>query len=228
MKTPERARELAQALVRVGTAAGKHVTALLTDMSAPLGRAVGNAVETREAIAVLRGEGPEDLVECTLALGAEMLALGGVTTDRAQGRARLERAIGSGDGARVAERMIEAQGGDPAVVAEPTRLPRTKYVVDVQAESSGVVSSIDCLEIGLTSVAMGAGRTRVDQAVDHAVGIELVARRGEPVERRQTLARLHVHRREDAEEPAARVRRAFNIGPDPVAPLPVVLGRVEA
>jgi pyrimidine-nucleoside phosphorylase len=228
MKTPARARELGEALVKVGTAAGKRVTALLTDMSAPLGRAVGNAIETREALGVLLGEGPPDLVECTLALGAEMLVLGGVAANREAGRSRIERAIATGEGARVAERMIEAQKGDPRVVTDPSRLPRTKYVVDVQAECSGVVGAIDSLEIGLASVAMGAGRSRADQKVDHAVGIELVAGRGDAVDTGHALARLHVHRREDAAEPAERIRRAFAIGAEaPVIP-PVVLGRIEA
>jgi pyrimidine-nucleoside phosphorylase len=228
MKTPEKARELAEALVKVGTAAGKRVAALLTDMSAPLGRAVGNAIETREALGVLLGEGPDDLVECTLALGAEMLVLGGVATDRESARAKLTRAIASGDGARVAERMIEAQKGDPRVVTEPSRLPRTKYVVDVPARSSGVVMAIDSLEIGLTSVAMGAGRSRADQKVDHAVGIELAASRGETVEVGQTLARLHVHRREDATEHASRILEAFAIGNEAPDVHPVVMDRIEA
>jgi pyrimidine-nucleoside phosphorylase len=228
MKTTEAARRLGEALVQVGTAAGKRVTALLTDMSVPLGRAVGNAVETREALDVLRGGGPEDLVECTLSLGAEMLVLGKAAADRESGRARIARAIASGEGARVAERMIEAQHGDARVVTEPERLPRTKYVVDVQARAAGIVSAIDSLEIGLTSVAMGAGRSRTDQKVDHAVGIELVAKRGDPVDAGQTLARLHVHRREDAAEPAERVRQAFTLGTQPPLPTPVVLGRIEA
>ena len=228
MKTPEKARELGEALVKVGTAAGKRVTALLTDMSAPLGRAIGNAIETREALGVLLGEGPEDLVECTLALGAEMLMLGGAAADREAARAKLTRAIASGDGARVAERMIEAQKGDPRVVTEPSRLPRTKYVVDVPARMAGVVTAIDSLEIGLTSVAMGAGRSRADQKVDHAVGIELAAKRGDVVEAGQTLARLHVHRREDANEHADRILEAFAIGSEAPSVQPVVIGRIEA
>src|SRR6185369_4443230 len=111
MKTEAEARALAEALVRVGTAAGKRVVALLTNMSAPLGRAVGNANETREAIELLHGRAPAALLECTLALGAEMLMLGGVAANAPEARAALERAIASGDGARVMERMIEAQGG---------------------------------------------------------------------------------------------------------------------
>jgi len=122
MKDLHAGRALADALVRVGTLAGKRVVALLTDMDAPLGVAVGNAIETREALDVLAGGGPADLVECTLRLGAEMLRLAGVASSEAQAMGSLTGAIASGKAARTAERMIEAQGGDPRVVADRTRL----------------------------------------------------------------------------------------------------------
>jgi pyrimidine-nucleoside phosphorylase len=127
MKTQEQARALAEALVAVGAAAGKQVSALLTDMSAPLGLTVGNGIETREALEVLRGEGPEDLVACTLALGSEMLLLGGVAEDHGAAEAQLRKAIDEGQGARVMERMIEAQSGDPSVVEDPSKLPSTEH-----------------------------------------------------------------------------------------------------
>ena len=133
-KDEARAKELASALVRVGTRAGKKVVALLTSMDAPLGIAVGNANETREAIEVLHGGGPADVVACTLALGAEMVVLGGKAADLADGRRRLEGAIARGDGARVFERMIEAQGGDPGVVADPARLEVAGVEVAVHAK----------------------------------------------------------------------------------------------
>ena len=226
MKTPEAARELAEALVRVGTAAGKRVVALLTDMGAPLGRAIGNSIETREAIDVLHGRGPDDLRECTFALGVEMLLAGEAAKSPEEARALLERAVESAEGQRVFARMIEAQGGDPRVVDDPSRLPRAEALVDVPSERAGFVAAIDPLELGLTSVAMGAGRTRTDQAVDHAVGIEIVAARGERVERGAPLARLHLRDRADAGAFEARVRRAFSIE-DARRPAPgLVLGRI--
>ncbi|MBW2455367.1 MAG: thymidine phosphorylase [Deltaproteobacteria bacterium] len=229
MKTERQARELAEALVSVGEAAGKQVRALLTDMAAPLGRCVGNAIETREAIEMLKGEGPDDLVAITLALGSEMLRVGGVVDTAEEGVERLRSAVETGKGAEVFQRMIEAQGGDPKVVDDPTRLPTTEHQVEVLSDQSGVVTAIDALEIGLTSVAMGAGRTRADQAVDHAVGIELCCERNEPMEAGQPLAVLHVHDPTDAEQPAPRVRQAFTIdgsaaGSD-AAP-PIVIGSV--
>ncbi|MGK4006080.1 thymidine phosphorylase [Sorangium sp. So ce1036] len=226
MKTPDDARALAGALVRVGTAAGKRVSALLTDMSAPLGRAVGNAIETREAIEVLRGGGPADLVACTLALGEEMLLAGGAAASAAEARAKLEAAIAGGAAAEVLARMIAAQKGDPAVVHDPGRLPSAPVVVEVAAEDEGYVTAVDPLEIGLSAVALGAGRTRADQRVDPAVGIELAAVRGDRVGRGAPLARIHARRADDAGAVAARVRAAFQLGPAPSEPPALVLERI--
>lgn len=226
MKTEADARRLAEALVRVGTAAGKRVVALLCDMSAPLGRTIGNAIETREAIDVLRGEGPDDLVENTLALGAEMLVLGNVATSTDEARKKIRDAIDSGAGARVFERLIEAQQGDPRVVSDPSLLPRAPETVLVAAEADGFVASIDPLELGLSAVAMGAGRTRTDQKVDPAVGIEILAPRGTGVRKGDPLARLHVRTQAGASAIEGRVKSAFRItsAPEPIPPL--VLSRI--
>lgn len=226
MKTQERARELAEALVRVGTAAGKRVVALLTDMNGPLGATIGNALETREAIEVLRGRGPDDLIECTLALGAEMLILGQAANSEMDAREKLRAAISSGRGARVFERMIEAQGGDPRVVENPSLLPEAPAHVVVHAPQEGFVAGIDCLELGLTAVAMGAGRTRADQPVDHAVGIEVLAPRGTTVAAGQGLARLHVRTHAAGEAILPRVQKAFRIAHAAETTTPLVLGRI--
>jgi pyrimidine-nucleoside phosphorylase len=226
MKTEPEARALAEALVRVGTAAGKKVVALLTDMSAPLGRAVGNASETREAIEVLHGKGPADLVACTLALGSEMLRLGGAATSDAEAREKLRAAIASGRAVEVMERMVAAQGGDARVVRDPGRLALAPVVVEITAAEAGVVRAVDALGIGLAGVAMGAGRTRADQKVDPAVGIELCVVRGERVERGAVLAKLHVRRAEDAEAVRARVAGAFTLGEEAAEVPALVLGRI--
>jgi pyrimidine-nucleoside phosphorylase len=228
MKDEPSARALAEALVRVGTGAGKKVVALLTDMSAPLGVAVGNANETREAIDVLRGGGPADLVECTLALGAEMVVLGGKAEGTPEARRLLERAIGSGGGARVFERMIEAQHGDPRVVADPSRLAIAPVEVAVRAPRGGVVAGIDAMAVGLAAVAMGAGRSRADADVDPAVGISIDARPGQDVRQGDVLARVHVRAAPDAAAIVARLALAFTIGDAPPPPSPLVLGRLAA
>jgi pyrimidine-nucleoside phosphorylase len=226
MKDEARARELASALVRVGTGAGKEVVALLTDMDGPLGRTIGNANETREAIDVLRGGGPADTVECTLALGAEMLVLGGVAADPAAARGLLQAAIADGRGARTMERMIERQGGDPSVVEHPDRLTLAPVEVVATAARGGFVQEIDPLELGLAAVSMGAGRTRADQPVDHGVGIELAVTRGDRVEAGAPLARIALRKEDDALR--ARVTAAFTVGDEPAPARPLVRGRIEA
>ena len=228
MKTRDDARALATALVRVGTAAGKRVNALLTDMDAPLGRAIGNANETREAIDVLHGRGPADLVECTLALGSEMLQLGKVATTDADARAALLAAIRSGRAARVMERMIEAQGGDPSVVAHPEKLADAAVVTEITAPSDGFVTRADALELGLSAVALGAGRTRADQAVDPAVGIELVASRGARVARGDVLARIFSRSADAGAKIRERVAGAFSFGEAAPPAAPLVLERITA
>jgi pyrimidine-nucleoside phosphorylase len=228
MKTEERARALAEKLVRVGTRAGKKVVAVLTRMDAPLGRAVGNANETREAIEVLHGRGPGDLVDCTLVLGAEMLVLGGKAADVAEGTAKLRAAIADGSAARVMERMVAAQGGDASVVADPSRLALAPVIVEVKAPRSGYVTGIDALAVGLAGVAMGAGRTRADQPVDPGVGIEIDRKPGDAVKSGEVIARLLVRDRAAGDVLHERVARAFEIGEAPPAREPLALGRITA
>jgi pyrimidine-nucleoside phosphorylase len=227
MKDEAAARALAQALVRVGTRAGKHVVALLTDMDAPLGTAVGNALETREAFEVLAGGGPADLVECTMQLGAEMLLMGGRATDETEGRARLGEALASGSAIRTAERMIEAQGGDPRVVTDGSRLDVAPEEIVIGSPGDGFVLQADALAIGLAAVAMGAGRTRADQAVDPGVGILVLKKPGARVTRGEPLARLRVRSSAQAQAIAERVRGAFVVGDVPRPPRPLLLHRVD-
>jgi pyrimidine-nucleoside phosphorylase len=228
MKDEPSARALARALVGVATRAGKRAIALLTDMDAPLGRAVGNAVETREALDVLAGGGPSDVVECTLRLGEAMLVAGGKAHDTIEARSRLREAIESGDAARTAERMIEAQGGDPRVVADRTRLAIAPWEVVVQSPAEGFVVQVDALEIGLAAVALGAGRTRADQSVDPGVGILVEAKPGVRVARGDPLARVLVRDTGDAERSGVidRIRAAFTVGDAPTPARPLVLDRV--
>ncbi|MBX3210356.1 MAG: thymidine phosphorylase [Labilithrix sp.] len=228
MKSEESARALADKLVRVGTRAGKKVVAVLTRMDAPLGRAVGNANETREALEVLHGRGPEDLVECTLVLGAEMLVLGGKAASVEDGTAKLRAAIADGSAVRVMEKMVAAQGGDAGVVADPAKLAVASEILEVKASRSGFVTGIDALAIGLTGVAMGAGRTRADQAVDPGVGVEIDRKPGEAVKSGDVVARLFVRDRASGEKLSERVAGAFEYGDAPPPSLPLVVGRITA
>ena len=228
MKTRDDARALATALVRVGTAAGKKVSALLTDMESPLGLAIGNANETREAIEILHGRGPADLMECTLALGAEMLQLAQIAGAYDEAISEMRAAISSGKAARKMEQMIEAQGGDPRVVADPSRLLVADVVTEIKAPSGGYVTHVDALAMGLSAVALGAGRTRADQAVDPAVGIELCAPRGTKVGKGDVLAKILARSKDDGAKIADRVLSAFAIEDAAPSSSTLVLERITA
>jgi pyrimidine-nucleoside phosphorylase len=180
----------------------------------------------REALDVLAGGGPADLVDCTLTLAAEMLVLGGRAAGDREARELLGEAIRSGSAARTAERMIEAQGGDPRVVEDRTRLAVAPVEVVVEAPRSGFVTRADALAIGLASVAMGAGRSRADQPVDHAVGIFVVAKPGARVERGEPLARIRLRRESDAAGIEQRVAEAFLVGDAPPPQQLMVLDRI--
>jgi pyrimidine-nucleoside phosphorylase len=226
MQNPREARALAEALVRVGTRAGKRVVALLTDMNAPLGRMIGNALEAREALELLSGHGPADLLECTLALGREMLLLARICTTKREAQSRLLEAIRNGSALRRMERIVEAQGGDPSVVRDPSSLPRAPLIVEIVAPRSGFVSAIDPRELGLTAVSLGAGRLRAEDAVDPAVGIELLAQRGDAVKAGAPIARLHL--RSPSPDSEARVAGAFRIASARPRARPLVISRVTA
>jgi pyrimidine-nucleoside phosphorylase len=228
MKSEERARALADKLVRVGTRAGKEVVAVLTRMDAPLGRAIGNANETREALEVLHGKGPGDLVECTFVLGAEMLILGKKAKDATEARALLQAAIASGSAARVMEKMVAAQGGDASVVAKPDKLAIAPEASVVKAPRNGFVIGIDALALGLAGVAMGAGRTRADQAVDPSVGINIERKPGDAVDEGDVVARLFLRDRSAAAALTERVAGAFMFGEAAPETEPLVVGRMVA
>jgi pyrimidine-nucleoside phosphorylase len=228
MQDERAAHALARSLVRVGTLAGKRVVALLTEMDSPLGVAVGNSIEAREAFDVLLGGGPADVAECTLRLGAEMLQLAGVARSAPDAAASLRAAIDTGKAARTAERMIEAQGGDPRVVTERARLPVAAEEIVLEAPREGYVACVDARTVGLAAVAMGAGRTRADQAVDHAVGIFVEKKPGAHVDRGEPLARLRVRDVASSQLVADRVRSAFTFTDAPPVPRPLVLDRIDA
>ncbi len=223
MKTLRDARLLASSLVRVGRLAKKQVTAFITPMEAPLGRAIGNALETAEAFEILHGRGPDDLRELTLILGAEMLRLGGVARNEGDGRKQLEAAIANGRGAGRMRQIVRAQGGDARTIDEPDRLPQARHQVPIVATRSGFVTAADALDLGLAAVAMGAGRTRADQSVDARVGIVLNAKPGEPIKRGEPLATLHVNDATVDESLKRRVAGAFEVGARPPRPSPLVL-----
>jgi pyrimidine-nucleoside phosphorylase/thymidine phosphorylase len=229
MKRREDARALGRTIAGLARRMGKRVAALLTAMDQPLGREVGNASEVREAVALLRGGGPEDLRRVTVELTAEMLRLGGAARGLEEARRRVEGAIGDGSGLAVLRRIVEAQGGDPAALDDPDRLPRPAGTLEVRSPAAGVVEAIDAEAVGLAAVALGAGRARVEDRVDPAVGITVRKKVGERVERGEPLCAVH-HGRGGAEAPgrvAERVISAWRIGPGPAEAGPLVIERIE-
>ena len=222
MKTLPDARELAQTMVDLCRAVGRDCVALLTRMDFPLGNAVGNAVEVRESIEILRGAGPADVRELTLLLGVEMLELAGASG----GRARLERALADGSALRRFAELVDAQGGDPRVVDEPARLPQPRYRRDVRAERSGMLSALDAGLVGLAAVELGAGRARKEDAVDPAAGLLLRKRLGDPVRAGETLVELHAASEERLDAGAARFRQAVAIADAAPPDRPLLLERI--
>ena len=229
MKGLPGARELARTLVGLGRGMGKKVTALITGMDQPLGRAVGNALEVKEALDLLRGGGPPDLRELTVTLTAEMLLLGGVAATGAEARGRVDQAIEDGRGFRKLCEIVEAQGGDPRSLVDPGRLPRAAATLDVGAPASGRVEAVDAEALGLAAMALGAGRSRVEDRVDPGAGLEVWKKVGDPVEKGEALVRMHVGVAplEPHEAVAARVRGAYRIGAGSASAGPLVLERIE-
>ncbi len=193
MKTEKDARELANSLVDVGRGAGLNVRALLTRMDEPLGTTIGNALEVRESIDILFGRGPADSTELTMALGAEMLILGKVAKDETEARKMLQEAVDSGRGAEKFREVIKAQGGDPRVVDDPSLLPQADKQHDVHAQRSGFVAAIDSYALGIAAMKLGAGRTRAEDVVDPAVGIEIFKKSGDEVKEGELLATVHLN-----------------------------------
>ena len=218
MKTEEDARTLARELQRVGAALGRKVVCVMTDMDQPLGFAVGNALEVREAIATLKGEGPADLTELCVALGAKMLVLGGRATGEEGARERLRQAISDGSALETFRRWVAAQGGDARVADDPEVLPLAPRTRTVGAPKAGWVAGFDAEEVGRAAMVMGAGRAHLDDVIDHAAGLVLHAKTGDRVEQGAPLATLHAASEEKLDAGAARLVAAIRLSTKPVTP----------
>jgi pyrimidine-nucleoside phosphorylase len=227
MKTIEDARVLARTMIDIGAQMNRRVTALLTDMDQPLGRAVGNALEVIEAVELLHGRAEPDFLECTLALTAEMLVLGGRANDEIDARNQLQKAIASGAAFQKLQEIVKWQGGDPSAIADLSKLPHAKQTTDVLAPDAGFVTAIDCEGVGLASVALGAGRERVDSPIDPAVGFTLLKKLGDPVSRGEPMVRVHHNAPSKLEEVRERLLRAYRIGAKPPDRRPLVLERMQ-
>ena len=227
MKHEEESRTLAETMVGIGRAYCTPVRALLTDMNQPLGAEVGNACEVAESIEVLRGGGPADLVEVTYRLAEEMLVLGGVAANRPEARARLEKAVASGAAFDKFVEVVEAQGGDPAVIHDPSLLASAPNHHEVTATRSGYLTRCDALDLGVAAMRLGAGRERKEDAIDPGVGLRLLAKVGDGVEAGQPLVRLAWADPGRLAQALPLVERALEIGEERVAPPPLIHGEVS-
>lgn len=220
--------KLAETMVSIGHGAGRRTVALITDMNEPLGRAIGNALEMKEAIETLQGQGPADLVELTLALGAEMLVLGGVAEDVDDARSRLQSALTDGRALAKFREMVVNQGGDPAYVDDPSLLVTAPVRAMVDAPISGWIDAIESDGLGAITMELGAGRRTHDDDIDHSVGLVLHAKVGTKVEAGDPLCEVHAARPEDLAKVKDRIQGAFSIAPRAPEPRPLVLRRLAA
>ncbi len=221
---PERGRELAAAMITTAAAAGLPMTALLTDMSEPLARSAGNALEVHEAIAMLRGE-PCDarLLEVTLALGAEVMVLAKFARDEAGARTSLEASLANGAAAERFARMVASLGGPADILERPGRhLPKAALVADVPAARDGVITAIDTRAVGLAVVSLGGGRIGPDDTVDHAVGFDRLLAVGTAVGKGEPIARVHAADGGAAAAAAAALSAAFTLGNQPPQARPLI------
>jgi pyrimidine-nucleoside phosphorylase len=220
METVEEARELARTLVEIGAGAGRRTRAVLSPMREPLGRAVGNALEVREAIETLRGGGPDDLWSLTAELGGHLLRLSGLAGSVDEGRARLAELRGSGAGAEAFARLVAAQGGDARVVERPELLAGAPVVRAVAAPAAGWVAAAEARAVGEAALALGAGRRTKGDTVDPAVGVVMRVRAGDRVEAGDPLAEVHARTEAGAGEAVRRLLAAVPVRDEPAAPGP--------
>ena len=199
MKTPEDAEELAHAMVGIGNATGRKTMAIISDMSQPLGFAIGNALEVKEAIETLQGNGPEDLTELCMVLGSQMVVVGGKAETLEEARTMLEGVIENGQALEVFKQFIKEQGGNPAVVDDVTLLPQAEFVTEVPSKKEGYISFMEADEIGTAAMVLGAGRATKESEIDLAVGIVLHKKVGDFVKAGESIATIYSNAKEVAE-----------------------------
>lgn len=227
MKSLEQAETLARAMVEIGSQVGRKTVAVISDMNQPLGFAVGNALEVKEAIATLAGKGPDDLTELALSIGSRMLVLGGLVFSVDEGRQKLVELMASGKAVDKLAEMVEAQGGVKDEVYSPEKLPQAQILHAILAKEDGYVTEIDAEAIGHASVVLGAGRQTKDMPIDLAVGIVLHKKRGDQVTAGEPLATIHANQETLLKSALEAMRDAFLISQQPPAEQALIYKIVE-
>ncbi|MDM1013577.1 pyrimidine-nucleoside phosphorylase [Clostridium perfringens] len=226
MKTPEAARELANEMVGIGKHVGRNTVAIISDMDQPLGFAIGNALEVKEAIETLRGNGPKDLLELCLTLGSNMVVLAGAAKDTDEARKMLMETITSGKAIEKLKEFVKAQGGDASVIDNISNFHNAKYVIPVKATKSGVVSKIHAENIGLVAMELGAGRATKESIIDLAVGIVLQKKRGDKVNEGDIIAYIHADDEEKGNKAIDGILANYEIS-DSVKDIPLIYDIVK-
>jgi pyrimidine-nucleoside phosphorylase len=225
MKTLEEAKELAQAMVNIGNNVGRKTMAVISDMSQPLGYAIGNALEVKEAIDTLSGKGPKDLTELCLTLGSHMVYLAEKADSLEKARQKLQQVIEDGSALETFKKFLQAQGGDPSVVDHPERLPQAKYVVELEAKEDGYVSEIVADEIGTAAMLLGAGRATKESQIDLAVGLVLRKKIGDYVQKGESLVTIHSNF-EDIEQIKQKLYNNIRISKEKVEAPTLIYGEI--
>jgi pyrimidine-nucleoside phosphorylase len=228
MKSKKDASALAKTMCGIGKAMKKKVVAVLTDMDQPLGAAVGNALEVRESIEVLKGRGPADVVELTVELGGHMLVLGGKAKNLEAGKKAIRERIADGSGLAKLREIAVAQGGDGAMIDDPSKLPKASNEAELVSPKAGIVQAIQAEWVGIAALVLGAGREKVEDVIDPAVGVELLAKRGATVRRGEPIARIHYNSDRRLDEAIKLLSGAYSIGRGAVRPRPLVQGVIRA
>ncbi|EPY10426.1 pyrimidine-nucleoside phosphorylase [Paenibacillus alvei] len=218
MKTAEDAKELAHAMVSIGNNVGRKTMAVISDMSQPLGRAIGNSLEVQEAIDTLRGHGPEDLEELCFALGRQMVFLAGKASSLEEAEEKLKEVITNGKALEKFKEFIANQGGNPEVVDDPNKLPQAAYKIEVPAKEGGVVAEIVADEIGTAAMLLGAGRATKESEIDLAVGLMLNKKIGDAVKAGESLVTIHANR-ENVDDVIAKIYENIRISDHAKAPV---------
>jgi pyrimidine-nucleoside phosphorylase len=226
MKNLEDAKELAQTMVEIGNGVGRKTKAIISDMSQPLGFAVGNALEVKEAIDTLKGQGPEDLQELCLTLGSHMVVLAEKAADFNQAREMLEESIQSGQALQTFKTFLTAQGGDASVVDDPAKLPMASCMVEVPAKTSGYVAEITAETVGIAAMMLGAGRATKESVIDLAVGVVLHKKVGDHVEAGESLVTIHSNK-ENVQEVIEKIYSAYKVTDEKVAAHTLIYSEIQ-
>lgn len=229
MKTFEQALSLAEKMEKIGRSNGRRVTALITNMDQPLGKAVGNALEVKEAIDTLKGTGPEDFTELCMVIGSFMLVAGEKADTVDAARQMLQNAVNNGSALEKFKRFVENQGGDPSVADNPELLPKAKVIMEVKAPLSGVVTDLNGEKVGTASLTVKAGRLTKDDEIDHSCGFVLCSKIGSRVFEGETIAQIHAPSEEAAKIAEKQLLEAYSIGSqfDLSKEKPILLGYVD-